>query len=168
MTYGTTSAGTMTKEQTLLPVARLPVTASTIITKGNVVTIVSGYAVKSPTTQVAGSEYYVALETVDNSSGASGDAYVYCARRGHFVTVVADGTIQPGDPVKASGSTAGQVVAFVKGTDAEGLKIGIYTGKEGGTVSKSASTPYAETLTDAAVYALTACADGDVIEILVT
>jgi hypothetical protein len=167
MAYGTTSAGTMTKEQTLLPVARLPIAASTTITRGNVVTIVSGYAVVSPTTQVAGSEYYVALETVANS-GSNGDAYVNCARRGHFVTVVADGTIQPGDPVKAATGTAGQVIAFVKGTDAEGLKIGIYTGKEGGTVSKSASTPYAETLTDAAVYALTACADGDVIEILVT
>jgi hypothetical protein len=168
MTYGTTAAGTLTKEQTLKGLARLPITASTTITKGEVVTIVSGYAITSPTTQVAGSEYYVAIETVSNASGASGDAYVRCARRGHFVTVVADGAIKYGDPVKASTSTAGQVIAFVKGTDAEGLKIGVYTGREGGTIAKASTSPYAETITDAASFAVTAAADGDIIEIELT
>lgn len=165
MAYGTTPAGTITKEQTLLSTMRLPVAASTTITKGKVCTIVSGYVVTSPTTQVAGSKYYVALETVDNSTGGNGDQYVALARQGHFVTVTADGTIQPGDPVKASGSTAGEVVAFVKGTDAEGLKIGVYTGKEGGTIAKSGTSPYLESFTDNEDFTPVAAADGDVIEI---
>lgn len=166
MAYGTTPAGTLTKEQTLLGLIRLPIKASTTITKGEVVTLdSSGWAITSPTTQVPGSEYYVAVETVNNSSGSNADQYVRCARQGHFVTVTADGAINIGDPVKASTSTAGQVIAFVKGIDAEGLKIGVFTGKEGGIVSKSATSPYAESLTDAASYAVSDAADGDIIEI---
>ena len=39
MAFGTTSAGTITKEQTLLSIRRLPVAAATTVTKGNVLEI---------------------------------------------------------------------------------------------------------------------------------
>lgn len=166
MAFGTTPAGTITKEQTRLSTKRLPVAASTNIVKGNVCTTdSSGNIVKAVSTSAAGKEWYVALEPADNSSGAAGDISVPLAQKGHFVTVVADGAINPGDPVKNS-TTAGRVIAFVTGTDAEGLKVGIYQGKEGGTIAKAGSTPYLESFTDSENFVPVAAAAADVIEVL--
>lgn len=165
MAFGTTGAGTITKEQTLHSIRRLPIAAATTITKGNVCELnVSGELIKSPTTQTDNVPHFVALETVVNS-GAANAAYCPVAVKGHFVTVVADGTIEAGSQVKVSGSTAGQVVAATHGTDDKNLVVGIYWGKEGGVYAKAGSTPYAETLSDGADFEPAAAADGDVIEI---
>lgn len=166
MAYGTTSAGTITKEQTLHSIRRLPVAASTTITKGNVCELnVNGELITSPTTQTDNVAHYVALETVDNSTGAANDLYCPVAVRGHFVTVIADGTIEAGNQVKVSGSTAGQVVLAAHGTDDKNLVVGIYWGKEGGVYAKAGTTPYAESLSDGADFEPAAAADGDVIEV---
>lgn len=167
MAYGTTPAGTITKEQTLLSTRRLPVAASTNIVKGNVCSInATGFVVAATSSTAAGSPWFVALAAADNSSGADGAISVPLAAKGHFVTVVADGAINAGENVKAS-ATAGRVVAFVEGTDVEGLKVGQYIGKEGGIVSKSGSTPYLESFTDSADFLPVAAASGNVIEVLV-
>jgi hypothetical protein len=166
MAFGTTAAGTITKEQTLHSIRRLPIAASTTITKGQVVELnVQGFLITSPTTQTDNIPHYVALETIDNSSGSAGDLYAPCAVKGHFVTVTADGAIDAGEQVKVSGSTAGQVVQASHGTDDKSLVVGIYWGKEGGTVAKGSSTPYLESFTDSADYSPADAADGDVIEI---
>jgi len=159
MAFGTTAAGTITKEQTLLSIRRLPVAASTSITKGNVLEQdAGGDLVVSPVGRTAEVNHYVALEAVDNSSGADGALHVPVAVAGHFVTVVADGAIRPGTAVVISGSTAGQV-------HAKNQVVGIYWGKEGGTVAKGSSTPYLESFTDAADFSPADAADGDVIEV---
>lgn len=166
MAFGTTPAGTITKEQTRLSIRRLPVKAGVNIAKGDVCFVnTSGWLDQATSSTAAGSEWYVALEPANNTSGTNAAISCPVAAKGHFVTVVASGTIQPGTPVKI-GSTTGQVVAFVTGTDAEGLKVGIYLGKEGGTIAKSGTTPYAETFTDNADFVPVACAATDVIEVL--
>jgi hypothetical protein len=166
MAFGTTAAGTITKEQTLHSIRRLPVAASTNITKGNVLEQdAGGDLIISPTTQTAEVNHYVALESVDNSSGADGDLHVPVAVAGHFVTVVADGAIRPGTAVVVSNSTAGQVIAYVGATHAENQIVGIYWGKEGGTVAKASGSPYLESFTDAADFSPADAADGDVIEV---
>jgi hypothetical protein len=165
MAFGTTPAGTITKEQTRLSIRRFPVNFHANIAKGDVVFAgTNGALAQADDDTSAGSEWFVALEPADNSSGVTGAISCPVAVRGHYVTVVADGAIQAGTPVKCS-STAGRVVAFATGTDAEGLKVGIYTGKEGGTISKSGSTPYLESFTDNADYTPVAAAQNDVIEI---
>jgi len=164
MAFGTTPAGTITKEQTLLSIRRIGVAASTTITKGQVVEGDAGDdLITSPTTQTVEKPHFVALETVDNSTGADGDLSCPVAVAGHFVTVVADGAIRPGDKVIVSGSTAGQVVAI--GAAAQNLVVGIYWGKEGGTVAKAASTPFDESFTDSADFVPADAANDDVIEI---
>ena len=167
MSFSITPAGTITKEQTLLSTKRLPVSASTLITKGNLCNMdaATGFVIKSPTTAVAGVEYMVALATVDNSSGVSGALTVPLAVRGHFVTVVADNTILPGDWVKSSTSNAGRVMRWVPATDNENLKAGIYWDKEGGSIAVAATTPYLESFTDSENFPPVAAAQGDVIEI---
>jgi len=165
MAYGTTGAGTITKEQTLHSIRRFGVAASTTITKGNVCIPDAGGDLIVQTTTAADGPHYVALETVDNSSGADNDLQCPVAVQGHFVTVIADGVIEPGEKVQGSASTAGQVITWA-GTETD-LVVGIYYGKEGGTISTASSTPYAETFTDSADFNPVPCADGDVIEILV-
>ena len=166
MAFGTTPAGTITKEQTLLSIRRLPVAAATSITKGNVLEQdAGGDLIVSPVGRTAEVNHYVALEAVDNSGGADGALHVPVAVAGHFVTVVADGAIRPGTAVVISGSTAGQVIAYVAATHARNHVVAIYWGKEGGTVSKDSSTPYLESFTDAADFSPADAADGDVIEV---
>ena len=54
MAFGTTSAGTITKEQTLLSIRRLPVAAATTVTKGNVLEIdANGNAIVALVAQTA-------------------------------------------------------------------------------------------------------------------
>lgn len=118
------------------------------IAKGQVlVKIAASYLAISPTTQIAGSEYFVAIEAKDNSAGSNGDISIGVAKRGDTVGVVTTTILLPGDPVKASTTVAGQVEKFVVGTDAEGLKIGYYVGKEAAVFARGASTPYQETIT---------------------
>lgn len=166
MAFGLTPAGTITKEQTKLTIKRLPVKASVNIAKGDVCFVnTSGWVDQATNSTAAGSEWFVALEPANNTSGTNGAISVPLAQKGHFVTVTADGTIQPGTPIKIA-STTGRVVAFVTGTDAEGLKVGIYQGKEGGVIAKANTTPYLESFTDNENFVAVACAQGDVIEVL--
>ncbi len=167
MAFGTTGAGTITKEQTLLSIRRFSIAASTTITKGEVCNPdASGDLVTSTTGIVAEVPHYVALETVDNSSGSASDLFCPVAVAGHYVTVIAGDTIEPGEWVVASAGTAGEVRAYVIGTHAVNQIVGTYVGKEGGSIAKAASTPYAETFTDSADFNPVPCADNDVIEIL--
>jgi len=164
MAFGTTGAGTITKEQTLLSIRRISINNATTLTKGQVVTPNGdGDLIIGSTTPLTG-PHYVALETVDNSGGADGDLFCPVAVPGHYVTVIADGVIEPGEHVQQATSTAGQVIVWAGTT--EGEIVGTYFGKEGGAINKSASTPYAETFTDSADFNPVPCADGDVIEIL--
>jgi len=166
MAFGLTGVGTITKEQTLLSIRRLPIAASTTITKGEVLDQnTAGDVITAVVGQTAEVSHFVALETVDNSAGSAGDLSVPCAVQGHFVTVTADDAIEPGEKVVVSGSTAGQVIAYVAATHTADQIVGQYFGKEGGTVAKAAGTPFLEDLTDDADFEPVAAADGDVIEI---
>jgi len=148
MAFGLTPAGTITKEQTRLSTRRLPVASAANIAKGDVCYVnSSGYLAQATSSVGAGAEWFVALEPANNTSGTNAAISCPVAVKGHYVTVITSGTIYPGYPIKAS-ATAGQVQAFVVGTDAEGLKVGIYTGIEGGIIAKSGSTPYLESYTD--------------------
>ncbi len=168
MAFGTTPAGTITKEQTRLSIRRFPVAGGANIAKGDVCfQDTSGFLEQAQSTTAAGSEWFVALEPANNVGGASAAISCPVAVKGHYVTVTADGVIQPGTPVKISNSTAGRVKAFVTGTDAEGLKVGIYTGLEGGTIAKAVGSPYLESYTDSADFVPVAAALNSVIEILV-
>lgn len=170
--YTVTPAGTITKEQTLLSIRRMPVAGTAAIVKGNLCKLDNqGYLVQAIDSSgtaghpfSTGTEFYVALESADNTSGT--DAAITCpvAVRGHFVTVVAGAAISPGQVVKPY-TTAGQVTKFVAGTDPEGFRAGIYWGKEGGVISKSASTPYLESFTDNADFPPVACSGADIVEI---
>jgi hypothetical protein len=164
MAFGLTGAGTITKEQTLLSIRRIGVAATTTITKGQVVNAdAGGDLITSTTTPVQG-PHYVALETVDNSAGADGDLQCAVAVAGHYVTVIAGGVIRPGAYVQESTAVAGEVVTDAGGDD--NLRVGIYFGKEGGTIAKAATTPFLEDFTDGADFVPADAADNDVIEIL--
>ena len=164
MAFGTTSAGTITKEQTLLSIRRLPIAASTTITKGNVVEInTSGEAIVSPVGQTVKVNHFVALETVVNA-GAAGALTVPVAVAGHFVTVVAGAAIQPGANVVASAAVAGRVITMAGSNTADQI-VGIYWGKEGGSIAKASGTPYLESFTDNADFPPVVCAAADVIEV---
>ena len=161
MAFGLIPAGTITRE-TIISTRRIPVKAATTITKGNVCELSSGYLVHSPVAATIDVNHFVALETVDNSAGANGALTAPVAVNGHYVTVVADGVIRPGARLQISASTAGQVITTGGGGNKQ---IGWYTGKEGGIISKDASTPFQETFTDNSDFPPVACADGDIIEI---
>lgn len=165
MAFGTTGAGTITKEQTLLSIRRIGVAASTTITKGEVLIGDAGKDLITQTTTPADGPHFVALETVDNSSGSDGDLSCPVAVQGHYVTVIADGAILPGSYVQGATGTAGQVIVWA-GTNTDEI-VGTYYGKEGGSIAKASGTPYAETFTDDADFDPSDAADGDVIEILI-
>ena len=167
MAFGTTGAGTITKESTLISIRRLPIAGSTTITKGEVVNPDTGGELVTTTTgQVLEVPHYVALETVNNSSGADGDLFCPVAVPGHYVTVIASGVISPGERVVASDGTAGEVQAYIAGDDTIDMVIGTYFGKEGGTIAKASGTPFLEDFTDDADFTPADSADNDVIEIL--
>lgn len=100
----------------------------------------------SPTTPVAGSEYFVTIEAKDNSGGSAADLSIGVAKRNDIVGVVTSTILIAGDPVKSSLTVTGQVEKFIVGTDAEGLKVGYYVGKEAATFARAGTTPFAETL----------------------
>jgi len=170
--YTPTAAGVITKEQTLHTIRRLPVAGTQNIAQGDLCILdAQGYLVQAISSNgnpgypaTTGVEYFVALQAANNTSGT--DAAITCpvAVRGHFVTVVAGAAIKPGAVVKPY-TTAGQVTQFVSGTDAEGLRAGIYWGKEGGVISKSATTPYLESFTDTEDFPPVACSAADIVEI---
>lgn len=165
MAFGNSPAGTITKQFTgMVSTRRLPVAASTNISKGNVV-VPDASGDLAIASDADNAPYYVAIEPANNGSGSAGDISCPLAVGGHYVTVVADGAITPGSKVKISATDAGEVVEFEDGTDAQELAVGIYWGLEGGTISKSTSTPFAETFTDDADFIPVAAVQDDIIEI---
>jgi hypothetical protein len=165
MAFGTTPAGTITKEQTLLSIRRLPIANATTVSKGQVLEInVAGDLIVSPVARTAEVPHYVALETVANA-GAAGALTAPVAVAGHFVTIVADGVIRPGNHVVISGATAGRVIAYTAAAHAVDQRVAIYWGKEGGTIAKAGGAPYLESFTDNADFPPTDAAAGDVIEV---
>jgi len=165
MAYGTTAAGTIVKE-TNISIRRIPIAASTTITKGEVCNSdTSGNLVTSTTGQVAEVNHFVALETVDNSAGSAADLYCPVAVTGHYVTVVAGDVIVAGERVVCSGAAAGRVIAYVAASHTIDQVVGIYWGKESGTVATAATTPYAETFTDTADFSPGNSAAASVIEV---
>ena len=164
MAFGTTPAGTITKEQTLLSIRRLPVANATTVTKGNVVELnANGGVIVSPVGQTVKVNHFVALETVVNA-GALGALTVPVAVAGHFVTVVAGAAIKPGANVVASAAVAGRVITMAGANTADQI-VGIFWGKEGGTIAKAAGSPYLESFTDGADFPPSDAAAGDVIEV---
>lgn len=164
MAYGTTGAGTITKEQTLLSIRRLAAGATQNIVKGNVVVFNETDGDVDIATGVSEGQHFVALESVDNGAGASGDLYVPVAVPGHYVTVVTAGPLKPGQKVVPT--AAGEVTAYVNITHAPGDEIGIYLGKEGGTIAKAGTTPFDESFTDGADFQPVDAVANDVVEIL--
>ena len=165
MAFGNSPAGTITKKLTgMVSTRRLPVAATTNISKGNVVVPDASGDLGIASSADTG-PYYVAIEPANNASGAAGDISAPLAVGGHYVTVVADGTINPGDKVKISATDAGEVVLWLPGTDSQKIAVGIYWGQEGGTISKSTSTPFAETFTDDADFIPVQAVQDDIIEI---
>lgn len=118
----------------------------------------------APTTAVDGSVYFVSIEAKDNSGGSAGDLSIGVAKSGDIVGVQTKAALKPGDPVKSSTGTAGTVMGFVEGTDAEGLKVGYYVGKEAATFSRGSTTPYQEKLNGSRIKPADA-ADGDIVAI---
>lgn len=165
-TFGTTPAGTITKEQTLLSARRLPVSAGLHIVAGNLLEVdaATGLLIVAVAANV-NTQCFVALADADNTSGVSAAITCPVAVRGHFVTVVADNAIEPGDKIKKSTNNNGKVMRFIPGTDDNNLAIGQYWGKEGGTISKSTTTPYLESYSDNADFPPVVCAQNDVIEV---
>ena len=165
MAFGTTPAGTITKEQTLLSIRRLPIANATTVSKGQVLEInVAGDLIVSPVARTAEVPHYVALETVANA-GSAGALTAPVAVAGHFVTIVADGVIRPGNHVVISGATAGRVIAYTAAAHAVDQRVAIYWGKEGGTIAKAGGAPYLESFTDNADFPPSDAAAGDVIEV---
>jgi hypothetical protein len=164
MAFVTTPAGTITKEQTTLSIRRLPVTAATTITKGNVVEVnAAGTAIVAPVGQTVKVNHFVALETVVNA-GAAGALTVPVAVAGHFVTVVAGAAIQPGANVVVSAAVPGRVITMAGANTADQI-VGIYWGKEGGTIATGGVAPFLESFTDNADFPPVVCAAADVIEV---
>jgi hypothetical protein len=160
-------AGVITKEQTLLPPVRLPLSRGLKVTQGQVCVLdtSTGFIIVMSTIQPVDAAPYVALATVDNTGNASGFLTAPFAKRGHFVTVTADNAIQGGDKIKGSTTTAGDVMRFIPGTDNNNLAIGVYRAIEGGQVSKSATSPYLESFTDTENFPTAAAANTNVIEV---
>ena len=103
-TGATATAGDMAKTSGMWVISR---NAAGTIVKGNVCQFDgSGDVLQEPTTQTGdrGNGFCVALE-----AGTSGNNIRVVI--GGYVYVVADGTIVPNNLVKASGSTAGEVIA---------------------------------------------------------
>ena len=106
------------------------VAASTTITIGEVITFdAGGDVVTASATSSREDGLGVALETVDNSSGADGDKTCRFASHGTYVYCTASGVIQPGGAVKPAAS--GEVAALTVETEMEDSLLGYYVGHEG-------------------------------------
>jgi hypothetical protein len=165
MAFGTTPAGTITKQATgITSTRRVGVNNGVNISKGNVLYLqTDGFTTIASNADDGG--FAVALEPANNTSGSDGDISVPIAVGGHYVTVIATGAISPGERV-IIGATVGKVIAATT-TSAESKIVGTYWGKEGGKVVKSTTSAdaYKETFTDNADFVPVDAAANDVIEI---
>ncbi len=124
----TATAGQLARS-TGIEIQSFNVAASTSITRGQTVALdASGNAVKA--TNSVGTiarGLFVAIETVDNSSGSAGDLEIRCAVGNTYVYATAGGAIKVGEAVKAD--SASKVVAAT-GILAAETHIGRYIGHE--------------------------------------
>lgn len=166
MAFGTRGAGVTTRSNPM--VEYLPLDAVSIA-KGRVATVdAGGHLNQATSADPAGSPFFVTVEAVDNSGGSAGDLACGVVGSGQHVTVEVasdSAALSPGDAVKVSNTDAGKVELFVAGTDAEGIKVGEFLRKEGGTIAKSGTTPFTEEFTDDGDYSVANAAAGDFIEI---
>ncbi len=166
MAFGLSPAGTITKQATgIVSTRRIGVADSANISKGDVV-FISATGFVDVASSADDGHYSVAIEPANNASGSDGDISVPLATSGHYVTVVADGAISPGERVKI-GTVAGEVIAVLESTDAEEKVVGTYWGKEGGTIAKSATSAddFEESFTDDADFVPVDAAAADIIEV---
>jgi hypothetical protein len=161
MAFNTRGIGTTTRANP--SVEYLPLAAENLL-KGKVCyTNDAGFATIATSAGSDNRSKFVTVESVDNSGGSAGDLAIGVVGRGQHVTVETTTILSPGDPVKVT--TDGKVGLFVVGTDDEGLKVGTYLRREGGTIAKNGSTPFTEEYTDGGDYSVTNAAANDVVEI---
>jgi len=111
-----------------IEIRSLPVKAATTITTGKVVEAdANGFAIAGTTSGTVEKGLYVAVETVDNSSGANGDKTVRVASGNTYVYCEAGGAINFGHTVKSDGDA--NLVAATGVFAAETL-VGRYIGHE--------------------------------------
>ncbi len=161
-----TQAGTITREQTFLPIRRFPVAANANVAKGNVLFVddTTGYvSTAAPATANEFTVKVVALGAANNTSGIAAALDVPCAVRGHFVTVVAGGAIKSGQKVQMGpAGKLGQVVAAPAARTSDKDVVGIYWAKEGGTIG---GTDALELFVDTENWKQTDAADTNIVEI---
>jgi hypothetical protein len=166
MTFGTRGKGVTTRSNPM--VEYLPLDAVSIAKGAVCVMDAGGHLNQATSASAAGSPFFVTVEAVDNSGGSAGDLAVGAVGSGQHVTVEVasdSAALTPGDAVKVSDTDAGEVELFVAGTDAEGIKVGVFLRKEGGTIAKNGSTPFTEEYTDGGDYSVSSAAAGDIIEV---
>lgn len=163
MAFGTRPAGTTTRSNPL--VDYLPLAAENLA-KGKVCyTSDAGFITIATNAGSDNRSKFVTVEAVDNSAGSAGDLAIGVVGRGQYVTVETTTALSPGDPVKVSTTVNGDVELFVVGTDDEGLKVGTFLRKEGGTIAKNSTTPFTEEFTDDGDYSPGNAAANDIVEI---
>tara|TARA_R110002020_G_scaffold64430_5_gene170999 strand:+ start:11961 stop:12398 length:438 start_codon:yes stop_codon:yes gene_type:complete len=104
------------------------VAASTSITRGQLVMLnASGHAVLATTAGTVARGVFVAVETVDNSSGSAGDLEIRCATGNTYVYATAGGAIKVGETVKADANSKCVVATAIFGSETH---CGRYIGHE--------------------------------------
>ena len=103
--------------------------ASTTITKGKLVALnASGHAVlATASVGTVARGVFVAIETVDNSSGSAGDLQVRCAIGNTYVYAEAGGAVKVGETVKADANSDAVVATAIFGAETH---CGRYIGHE--------------------------------------
>ena len=119
-----------------IEISQFPVAASTSITTGQTVALdANGRAVlatNSVGTVARG--IFIAVETVDNSSGSAGEKSIRLATGNTYVYATAGGAIKPGETVKAD--SASKCVAAT-GIFAAETHLGRYIGHENEEATKT-------------------------------
>jgi len=138
----------------------LPMAAQNLAA-GNCCVVIAGVVTLATTSNRAGNAPFVPIESIDNSGGSSGSKTIGGVGPRQRVTVLTVSNLETNDYVKIS-STDGQVTKFIAGTDDADLIYGRYLSEEGAVFSRSATTPYTETLSGGQKPLLNALA-GDVV-----
>jgi len=121
------SAGDLARS-TGIEIRTLPVAASTSITTGQCVAAnASGDAILAGTSGLVARGIYVAVETVDNSSGSAGDLVIRVATGNTYVYATASEALVVGHAVKSSASSKCAPQTSVFGNE---TLLGRYIGHE--------------------------------------
>ena len=124
----TAAAGALARS-TGIEIRTLAMAASTSITTGQTVAgDANGRAVLATTSvgdQAKG--LYIAIETVDNSSGSAGDKTIRVAGGNTYVYATAGGAIKPGEAVKADSASKCAAAATIFAAE---VVLGRYIGHE--------------------------------------